>query len=114
MNDSRRLGMPILVMVVFTTLFYLINTYLHSEITNTILTIIFDISLFMFGVTLNGKKKSHSVYRKVLALVLTIILVFIQLGVVSMPFVATLQTFFSINPYLISMLFIYFGFLFMD
>lgn len=114
MNDSKRLGMPILVMVVSTTLFYLIHTYLQSSITTTLLTIIFDVSLFIFGVTLNGKRKSRSVYRKVIALVCTIILLFIQLGVVDMPFVTSLQSFLSINPYLLSMLYIYFGFLFMD
>ena len=73
-----------------------------------------DIALFLFGMALNAKRNSRGVYRKVIALVCAIILVFIQLGVVSMPWVETLQTAFSINPYLLSMLFIYFGFLFAD
>lgn len=114
MNDTRRLGMPIVVMAVSTLVFYLINTYFHSDITTTLLTIICDVAMFVFGMMLNGKKRSHSVYRKVIALVLSIILLFVQVGAVSMPFVETLKNFLAINPFLLSMLFIYFGFLFMD
>lgn len=106
--------MPIVVMAVSTLLFYLIHTYFHSNFATTLLTIIFDCALFLFGMSLNGKKRSHSVYRKVIALVLSIILLFIQIGAVSLPFVETLKAFLAINPYLLSMLFIYFGFLFMD
>lgn len=114
MNDTRRLGMPVIVMVISTLIFYLIHNYMHSDIATTLMIIIFDIALFLFGATLNGKKRSHSVYRKVIALVLSIILLFIQVGAVSLPFVETLKAFLAINPYLLSMLFIYFGFLFMD
>ena len=114
MNDTRRLGLPLVVMAVSTLVFYLINRYIVSNIATTLLIIIFDISLFLFGVALNSKKKSHSVYRKVIALVCSIILLFIQVGAVSLPFVDTLKAFFAINPYLVSMLFIYFGFLFVD
>lgn len=114
MNDTRRLGMPILVMIVSTLIFYVINRYFVSDVASTLLILIFDVSLFLFGIALNNKKKSHSVYRKVIALVCGIVLVFIQLGAVSLPFVETLKAFFAINPYLVSMLFIYFGFLFVD
>lgn len=114
MNDTRRLGLPVVVMVISTLVFYLINRYIVSHIATTLLVIIFDCSLFLFGIALNGKKRSHSVYRKVIAMVCSIILLFIQLGAVSLPFVDTLKAFFVINPYLLSMLFIYFGFLFVD
>ena len=114
MSDTKRLGMPLLVMAVSTLLFYLMNKLLPNSIAYTCITLMCDIALFLFGMALNAKRNSRGVYRKVIALICAIILVFIQLGVVSMPWVETLQTAFSINPYLLSMLFIYFGFLFAD
>ena len=114
MSETKRLGLPILVMAVSTLLFYLLDTYINPQISVPALVIMFDISLFIFGITLNNKKKSHSVYRKVIALICAILLVFMQLGVVSLPFVETLKAFLTINPYLLSMLFVYFGFLFVD
>ena len=114
MSDTKRLGMPLLVMAVSTLLFYLMNKLLPNTIAYTCIALMCDISLFIFGMALDAKRNSRGVYRKVIALVCAIILVFIQLGVVSMPWVETLQTAFSINPYLLSMLFIYFGFLFAD
>lgn len=114
MRDSRRLGMPILVMLISTILFYLLQTYIHTNWMQMMITILSDVSLFVFGMMLNAKKRSHCVFRKVIALVLSIILLCIQIGAVSLPFVATLKDFLQINPYLLSMLFSYFGFLFMD
>lgn len=115
MSDSRRLGFPVLVMVVSTLIVYLISKYISGAFVASLLTIILAITLFMFGITLNkNHRKNASVYRKVIALVFTIILVFIQLDAISMPLIDQIRVFLQMSPILTTMLYIYFGYVFVD
>ncbi|MEG0153690.1 MAG: hypothetical protein RSC10_00080 [Longicatena sp.] len=115
MNDSKRLARSVLVMLVSTLIVYVINTYVKGAFVPNLLLCVSAISLFVFGATLNkANKKGGSVYRKVFALVCAIILVFMQMDAISLPFINQVRSFLSLNPILTIMLYTFFGYVFVD
>ena len=68
MDDVKRLGTPLLIIVLSAFLTKLVETWLKGGFVHTLLIIIMVASLFMFGVSLNRKKRSNAVFRKVVAI----------------------------------------------
>ena len=56
MDDVKRLGTPLLIIVLSAFLTKLVETWLKGGFVHTLLIIIMVASLFMFGVSLNRKK----------------------------------------------------------
>ena len=61
MDDVKRLGTPLLIIVLSAFLTKLVETWLKGGFVHTLLIIIMVASLFMFGVSLNRKKRSNAV-----------------------------------------------------
>lgn len=116
MDDVRRLGFPVLVIVLSAFLTKLFERYLTGSWVHTFLIIFTVASLFTFGVSLNKsrKKKSNAVFRKVLAIVLVILMLFMQLGYFELPYVSAWFAYLGMGSFYINMLYIFCGFLFVD
>ena len=87
MDDVKRLGTPLLIIVLSAFLTKLVETWLKGGFVHTLLIIIMVASLFMFGVSLNRKKRSNAVFRKVVAIVIVLLLLFMQLGYLDLAIV---------------------------
>ena len=116
MDDLKRLGFPILVIAVSALLTKLINTYLSGVYVYTILIIVTVSALFMFGVSLNKsrKKKSNAIFPKVFAVVIVILLLFMQLGYFQIPYVSDAFRALGIDTFYLNMIYIFCGYLFVD
>ena len=64
MDDVKRLGTPLLIIVLSAFLTKLVETWLKGGFVHTLLIIIMVASLFMFGVSLNRKKRSNAVFAR--------------------------------------------------
>lgn len=116
MDDVKRLGFPILIICLSAFLTKLVEKYLVGEFVHTLLIIVTVGFLFMFGVSLNKsrKKKSNAVFRKVLAIVIVILLLFMQLGYFELPYVSTWFAYLGMDAFYMNMLYIFCGYLFID
>ena len=116
MDDVKRLGFPVLVIVVSAVLTKLIETYLTGAFVSTLLIIVTVSALFMFGVSLNRnrKKKSNAIFRKVFAVVVVVLLLFTQLGYFRIPYVSDWMAYLGMAAFYINMLYIFCGYLFVD
>lgn len=116
MEDTKRLGFPLLIIILSAFFTKLIENYLHGDFVTTLMTILIVASLFFFGISLNKsrKKRSNAVFRKVIAIVIVILLLFMQLGYFTLPFMKNVFTFIGIDAFYINMLYIFCGYLFVD
>lgn len=89
MDDVKRLGTPLLIIIMVA-------------------------SLFMFGVSLNRKKRSNAVFRKVVAIVIVLLLLFMQLGFLDLAVVNRWFAYLGMGSFYINMLYIFCGYLFID
>lgn len=66
MEDVKRLGFPLLIIVLSAFLSRLLETYLHGSFVHTLMVILIVSALFLFGVSLNKsrKKRSNAVFKK--------------------------------------------------
>ena len=112
MDDIKRLGTPLLIIVLSAFLTKLVETWLKGSFIHTLLIIIMVASLFMFGVSLNRKKRSNAVFRKVIVIVL--LLLFMQLGYLDLVMVSQWFAYLGIDTFYIHMLYIFCGYLFVD
>ena len=108
MDDVKRLGFPVLVIVVSAVLTKLIETYLTGAFVSTLL-IIVTVSL-----NRNRKKKSNAIFRKVFAVVVVVLLLFTQLGYFRIPYVSDWMAYLGMGAFYINMLYIFCGYLFVD
>ena len=114
MSDVRRLGTPVLIIVLSAFLTKLIETYLRGSFVHTLLILVMVASLFMFGVSLNIKKRSNAVFRKVIAIVIVLLLLFMQLGILDLDIVNRWFAYLGMDAFYINMLYIFCGYLFVD
>lgn len=114
MDDIKRLGTPLLIIVLSAFLSKLADTWLKGSVAHTLLIIITVASLFMFGVSLNRKKRSNAVFRKVIAIVVVLLLLFMQLGYLDLANMSKWFTLLGIDTFYIHMLYIFCGYLFVD
>ena len=110
MDDVKRLGTPLLIIVLSAFLTKLVETWLKGGFVHTLLIIIMVASLFMFGVSLNRKKRSNAVYRKVVAIVIVLLL----LGYLDLAIVNRWFAYLGMGSFYINMLYIFCGYLFVD
>lgn len=116
MEDIKRLGLPILLILISAFLVRLFSVYLPTIFTNTLATIFYASILFMFGITLhrNMRKRSNAVFRKVIAILGFVMLLFYQLNVFTVSFIDHMFAYLGIQGIFLSMLYIYFGYVFVD
>lgn len=114
MDDVKRLGTPLLIIVLSAFLTKLVETWLKGGFVHTLLIIIMVASLFMFGVSLNRKKRSNAVFRKVVAIVIVLLLLFMQLGYLDLAIVNRWFVYLGMGSFYINMLYIFCGYLFVD
>lgn len=116
MSDFRKLGIPFLVIFISALLTKLISIYLVGTISNTVFQIVVVIALCTFGATLNVsfRKRSKSVWKKVVAVLIIIFLLFMQLNLFTFSQVAVIFELFGINSFYINMLYIFCGYMLVD
>ena len=112
MDDVKRLGTPLLIIVLSAFLTKLVETWLKGGFVHTLLIIIMVASLF--GVSLNRKKRSNAVFRKVVAIVIVLLLLFMQLGYLDLAIVNRWFAYLGMGSFYINMLYIFCGYLFVD
>lgn len=117
MDDFKRLGYPVAIIFLSAFIVKLMNMYVvMNNFMSTLLTIITVSALFLFGMSLNKsrKKRSNSVFKKVLAIILIVFILLMQLGLFTLPMVADILFFFGVNSFFINMIYIFCGYLFVD
>lgn len=116
MDDIKRLGFPLLIIVLSAFLSRLINIYLQGSFVQTLMVILIVTALFFFGVSLNKsrKKRSNAVFKKVFAILVVILMLFMQLGYFTLPIMKNVFEFIGIDAFYINMLYIFCGYLFVD
>lgn len=116
MEDVKRLGFPVAIICLAAFLTKIIESYLVGGFVHTLLVIFAVCALFLFGISLNKsrKKKSTAVFRKVLAIIIVILLLFMQLGYFEIPYISTAFQYIGIDTFYINMLYIFCGYLFVD
>lgn len=116
MNDFRKLGVPFLLIFISALVTKLITTYVVSDVTPTLINIIIVIALCVFGATLNvSRGKRHgNVYKKLIAILIVIFLLFMQLNLFTFSSVSNIFGFFGVDAFYINMLYIFCGYLFVD
>lgn len=116
MKDVKRFGLPLLIVIVGAFITQLLEQYATGMYGNTI-RIVWNVAItFGFGVALHGstKKASNAVFRKVIAIVLTILLLFMQLGYFTFPAMESLFKGLGLTSMFINMLYIFCGYMFVD
>lgn len=116
MEDVKRLGWPFSVIFLSALVIKLLDSYFHISYNGTLSTIIIVCALFLFGFALNKnrKKRSPAVFKKVVSILVVILLLFMQLGYFTIPYVSTAFNFFGIDAFYINMIYIFCGYLFAD
>ena len=117
MNDIKRLGTPLLVLILAALITRLMNAYMQIPYQNMILLIVEVASLFLFGMFLNKShgRRNGGVFKKVLAIVFTILFLCLQLGFFSFSWLNQFLDLIGGNyVFYIKMMYIYCGYLFGD
>lgn len=115
MSDVRKLGVPFLVIFLGALSVKLIDLYLVGGMSEVLMKIVIVIFLCTFGYTLNvSRRRSKSVWKKVVAVLGIIFLCFMQLDLFAFSSVVNVFALFGINAFYINMLYIFFGYLLAD
>ena len=116
MNDLKQLGIPFIIIFISALVTKFITTSMVGSISDTTLKIIVVITLCLFGATLNGalRKRSRCVWKKVVAVLVVIFLLFMQLNLFTFTSVANVFNTLGINVLYINMLYIFCGYMFVD
>lgn len=116
MSDFRKLGVPFLIIFLSALITKLISTYLAIFLTSALYKIMIVIALCTFGYFLNvSRRKRHdSVWKKVVAVLIVIFLLFMQLNLFTFSSVAALFNVFGIDAFYINMLYIFCGYMIAD
>lgn len=116
MSDFRKLGVPFLIIFLSALATKLISTYLSMFLTTALYKIIVVIALCTFGYFLNvsRRRRSDTVWKKVIAVLIVIFLLFMQLNLFTFSSVASLFSFFGIDAFYINMLYIFCGYMIAD
>ncbi len=114
MSDVRKLGVPFLIIILGAFMIKLVSTYI--DVSWQVIKVLETIVLCAFGASLNATKRKggNGVIYKVLAIVIVVILLLMELGVVSIPFVVSLFTTIGIYQTFVYLLYIFSGYIFME
>ena len=87
MEDTKRLGLAFLVILISALIVKLINKFFVFSFTPTLLTFLIVISLFLFGMILNKsrKRRNPAVFKKVISILLVVLLMLMQMGYFTLP-----------------------------
>ena len=110
----KRYGYPLIVIVFASLILYLFRTYVSVADQYTIYTILQNISLFIFGVYLNGYKgrKSNGWVKKFIVFFVFLILTFMQLSIFELSIISFVLSFIKANSFIYLMLYVYLGYIF--
>lgn len=116
MDDTKRLGVPVLIIFISALLVKLINRYISFSFTPTLLTFLIVAALFFFGMVLNKsrKRRNPAVFKKVFAVLFMVLLMLTQMGYIQLPFITNTFDFFGVDAFFINMIYIFCGYLFAD
>lgn len=116
MEDLKRLGLPVVLILISALLVKLINQFFVFPFTPTLLTFLIVTALFVFGMLLNKsrKKRTPAVFKKVLAILVMVLLMLMQMGYFTLPFMKHAFDFFGVDAFFINMIYIFCGYLFAD
>ncbi len=116
MEDTKRLGLAFLVILISALIVKLINKFFVFSFTPTLLTFLIVISLFLFGMILNKsrKRRNPAVFKKVISILLVVLLMLMQMGYLTLPFMKNTFDFFGVDAFYINMIYIFCGFMFAD
>lgn len=115
MKDFRYIGYPLFILLISGLLYQLVATYISGALANTLLILIRVCALFTFGMALNKTSRRHmSVWKIVLSVALTIFLVLYEFGLFALPVLSDVLSFFGVGGFVICMLYILCGYLFVD
>ena len=115
MKDFRYIGYPLFILLISGFLYQLVATYISGVLGSTLLVLIRVCALFSFGLALNKtKRRNMSVWKIVLSVALTIFLVLYELGLFALPILSDVLSFFGVGGFVICMLYIYCGYIFVD
>lgn len=116
MEDTKRLGIPFLIILFSALAVKLINRFFTSSFTPTLLTFLIVCSLFLFGMVLNKsrKRRNPAVFKKVLAILVMVLLMLMQMGYFTLPLMKDAFDFFGVDAFYINMIYIFCGYLFAD
>lgn len=116
MEDVKRLGLPLLIVVVSACLTQWIQRFITGQVANTLMITIQAIALFIFGMALHGnlKKTSKAVYRKVIAIIIVFILFCMQMNYIAIPALHNLFTVLGLHSIYMHMLYVFCGYVFVD
>ena len=115
MSDTKRLGLPLAIILLGAFAVWLIDNYLvMNAVVGFFRTMVIVFCYFFFGYYLNKKKRSNAVFKKVIAMLLTVLLTCMRYDLFNtIPFVGMILHTFGTEGFSI-MLYIYFGYLFAD
>ena len=75
MSDTKRLGLPLAIILLGALAVWLIDNYLvMNAVVGFFRTMVIVFCYFFFGYYLNKKKRSNAVFKKVIAILLTVLL----------------------------------------
>ena len=115
MRDFKYIGYPLLIILVSGLLYQLVATYISGALESTLLILIRVCALFSFGLNLNKtRRRQMSVWKIVVSVALTIFLVLYELGLFALPILSDVLSFFGVGGFVICMLYILLGYLFVD
>lgn len=116
MEDTKRLGLPVVIILVSALLVKLINRFFTFSFTPTLLTLLIVAALFLFGMVLNKsrKRRTPAVFKKVIAILVMVLLMLMQMGYFTLPFMKDAFDFFGVDAFFINMIYIFCGYLFAD
>ena len=116
MSDFKKLGVPFIIIFVSALVTKLIAIYFASSMSDTLVKILIVLALCVFGASLNAsrRKRSNSVWKKVVAVLIVLFLLFMQLNLFTFASVSQLFSFFGMDAFYINMLYIFCGYLMVD
>lgn len=116
MDEIKRLGYPVLIIFLSALITRFLEMYLVMDYSAQIIKLIVVGSLFLFGTSLNKsrKRRTSSVFKKTIAILLTLLLLCMQFGLFHIPAFSHLLSYFGVDAFFINMLYIFSGYLFVD
>lgn len=116
MDDLKKIGFPILLIWLSAFSIKVLKTYFNTSLSNTIISLVMVITLFFFGFLLNKnrKRRSESVFKKVVSILVLILLYLMQYGYLNNMTFYNIFNIFGINEYFINMIYILCGYIFGD
>lgn len=116
MDTLKRLGFPFAVVIISALLSRLLQTYVHAGFMKSFMIVFTAGSMFLFGTALRpfSRKKHPAVFVKVVAIVLFLLLLFLQLDVLRLSIFSDALRFLGISGVYMYLLYVFCGYMFME